>query len=131
MKKISQEWLRSAEDDLEAIDEIIENESLTNIVAFHAQQAIEKSLKALIEEYDLKFKKTHKLMMLFNIVESIIDLQINEDTIIKLDSLYIESRYPSSLGLLPDGKPDQNEAKNFKNASKEVFRTIKSKLKED
>ena len=47
MKKISQEWLKSAEDDLEAIDEMIKNKSLTNIVAFHAQQAIEKSLNPL------------------------------------------------------------------------------------
>lgn len=129
MKKISQEWLKSAHDDLDAIDELIDNASLTNIVAFHAQQAIEKSLKAIIEEYDLKFIKTHKLMMLIDTVENVLDLEIDEETILKLDSLYIDSRYPSNLGLLPDGKPSIEEAKTFQEVSQNVFTAIQNQLK--
>lgn len=61
MKDITREWLNAACDDLDTINEIIEETNLTNIVAFHAQQCIEKSLKAIIEEYELPYKKIHSL----------------------------------------------------------------------
>lgn len=50
MKSMSQEWLKAAHDDLAVIDKIVSEESLSHMVAFHAQQCIEKSLKALDEE---------------------------------------------------------------------------------
>lgn len=40
MKKISEEWLKSAQDDLRVIERIIQDERLTHMVAFHAQQCI-------------------------------------------------------------------------------------------
>jgi len=48
MKKISEEWLRAAKDDLRVVEKISPDEHLTNMVAFHSQQCIEKSLKAII-----------------------------------------------------------------------------------
>ena len=50
MREITKNWLEAASLDLESITLILENDRLTGHVAFHAQQAIEKSLKALIEE---------------------------------------------------------------------------------
>lgn len=50
MKRQSKHWLDSSEDDLILIGEIIGNEHLTHMAAFHAQQAIEKSIKAILEE---------------------------------------------------------------------------------
>ena len=50
MKPITQAWLDRALDDLDAIEQLLEKEHLTNVVSFHAQQAVEKSLKAVIEE---------------------------------------------------------------------------------
>ncbi len=50
MKKITNDWLNSAESDLLLIQSIMYQESLTHLAAFHAQQAIEKSFKAVIEE---------------------------------------------------------------------------------
>jgi len=57
MKKITKEWLLSAEGDLLLVKEIIDHENLTHLSAFHSQQAIEKSFKALI----FVFIKTHSL----------------------------------------------------------------------
>ena len=62
MKKFTKEWLRAAYDDLITIEEIIDNSFLTNIVAFHAQQCIEKSMKAIIEEEEINIPKIHKLL---------------------------------------------------------------------
>ena len=58
MKEISQHWLNSANDDLKIITKIIDDSSLTHQVAFHAQQAIEKSFKAVIEEKEIQFINT-------------------------------------------------------------------------
>jgi HEPN domain-containing protein len=53
MKEVTEEWLRAASDDLLVIDRIASEEHLAHMVAFHSQQCIEKSLKAVIEEYGL------------------------------------------------------------------------------
>ncbi|MEX0982177.1 MAG: HEPN domain-containing protein [Bacteroidales bacterium] len=53
MKNRTTDWLTVAEDDLSAIILIIKDAGLTHIVAFHAQQVIEKALKAVIEEFEL------------------------------------------------------------------------------
>ncbi len=37
MKDITNEWLKAAKDDLDTIEELIDKDHLTNIVAFHAQ----------------------------------------------------------------------------------------------
>ena len=44
MKKLAEEWLRYAEKDLLTIEKIIDEECLTNIIAFHSQQCIEKAV---------------------------------------------------------------------------------------
>ena len=49
MKKQAESWLSAAKDDLDVIKEIIGKDNLTNMIAFHAQQAIEKSFKAVVE----------------------------------------------------------------------------------
>jgi hypothetical protein len=38
MKKISEEWLKAARDDLYVVEKIISDEGLTHMVAFHSQQ---------------------------------------------------------------------------------------------
>ncbi len=47
MKKQAEDWLDYAYSDLLATKEIIENEALTSIACFHAQQCVEESFKAL------------------------------------------------------------------------------------
>jgi HEPN domain-containing protein len=113
MKKITRDWLKSAESDIQIIAQIIKIENLTHQVAFHCQQAVEKSFKAIIEEYELGFVKTHSLINLFAKVENIFQFEIDEDILLLLDQLYIVSRYPGEMGLLPNGLPSMEEAKEF------------------
>jgi HEPN domain-containing protein len=61
MKQLTREWLNAAGDDLITIEYLLDNPVLTNIIAFHSQQAIEKSIKAIIEEIGIIFTKTHNL----------------------------------------------------------------------
>ncbi len=64
MKKQAESWLSAAKDDLDVIKEIIGNEHLTNMVAFHAQQAIEKSFKAVLEEKTAIVPRVHSIILL-------------------------------------------------------------------
>jgi HEPN domain-containing protein len=113
MKNIVKDWLISAEGDLLLIQEIVTIENLTHLSAFHAQQAIEKSFKAIVEEFELGFIKTHSLETLYNQVKQIYQSRIELDSLILLDQLYIDSRYPGEMGLLPDGKPTVSESTGF------------------
>jgi HEPN domain-containing protein len=69
MKKLTEEWLKAAEDDLRVIERIGLDEHLTHTFAFHAQQAVEKSLKAAIEEHEIGSVRIHSLERLFEIVK--------------------------------------------------------------
>jgi len=69
MKLMTREWIKAASDDLLCIEHLIAIEHLSHIVAFHAQQAIEKSFKALIEEFQIDIPKIHKLTNLHKLLE--------------------------------------------------------------
>lgn len=96
MKEITEEWLERAYDDIETMGEIIDNPRLTNIVALHSQQAIKKSLKAVIEELEIGAIKTHNLEKLFATVDDFIQFEVDWDLVKKLDALYIDARIPQN-----------------------------------
>lgn len=95
MRPLTQEWLKRAQDDLVVIEEISQNELLTNMVAFHAQQSVEKCLKAIVEEFELPFVKTHNLGNLLGQTKKVVSLAIDMDILKSLDRLYFDSRYPA------------------------------------
>ena len=113
------EWLKSAFFDLITIEEIINNDMLTHIVAFHSQQAIEKSFKAILEYQDKKIIKDHDLIRLYDLIG--LDFEIDKDILDLLNELYIDSRYPGHFGLLPNGKPSLMKAKKFYNEANNIF----------
>lgn len=121
MKEITKDWLTSADSDLQIIQHIEKEEYLTHQLAFHAQQAVEKSFKAIIEEFELNFIKTHSLETLYNVVKDRLHLELDLEILILLDQMYISARYPGEMGLLPNGKPSLEEAENFKGFAKTVF----------
>lgn len=130
MKLISQEWLDRANDDLSVIKEIIGRDDLTNMVAFHSQQAVEKMYKAIMEEFEIDFIKTHKLEILNESVKNVIHLDTDIEILQRLDEVYTSARYPSELGILPYGKPSGEDAKLFSNYALSMFNQIKTRLGE-
>ncbi len=123
MRAFTKEWLKASRDDLLTIEEIIDNPHLTHIVAFHAEQSVEKAMKAIIEEYEMDIPKIHKLLKLYEIVSFTLN-DLDEDIMSMLDGLYIESRYPGDMGLLPNGKPTIDDAKEFYTFAKNVFNKV-------
>ena len=122
----AKEWLKSAYSDLRSIKYIINDEFLTHVVAFHSQQAVEKTLKAILENENHQVPKVHKLQNLINKVN--IDIIINERILATLDELYIESRYPGDMGLLPQGKPTLTDAKEFYEFAQTLFNHVSTML---
>ena len=118
--KMAKEWLKASYLDLESIKHIIKAEYLTSIVAFHAQQSVEKSLKALIEYEGKQVPKQHDLIKLKTLVVDILDIE-DEDLLDSLNALYIDSRYPGEFGLLPYGQPTLEDAKEFYELSLRVY----------
>jgi HEPN domain-containing protein len=58
-------WLVKAATDLRAADyEMTANPPLFEDIVFHAQQAVEKTLKAFLSWHDRPFRKTHNLVEL-------------------------------------------------------------------
>jgi len=47
-----------------------------------------------------------------------------DDLILVLDDLYIDSRYPGDFGLLPDGKPTLEDAQQFYALAAKVFEDV-------
>ena len=129
MKKQVEDWIQLADKDLYAAGIILGNGyPLTNIVAFHCQQTIEKYLKAFLIEKDISVVKTHDLIKLNGVIKEIKDLGIDETKLIIINEVYIESRYPGELGLLPDGMPSEEQAEKFVAYAKEVKMIIMKEL---
>lgn len=123
MKLTTKEWLSAAEDDLLSAKKLVDEIQLTNIVAFHCQQCIEKGLKALIEERLGTSVKSHDLIRLTDTA----NLYLTDDDLLLLATLnevYIDARYPGDMGLMPHGKPTLAEAKRFINFSQTIFERI-------
>ena len=130
MKKQVEDWILLADNDLYAAEIILKDEyPLTNIVAFHCQQTIEKYLKAFIIENDIPMIKTHDLIKLNGMIKDIKDLGIDETKLMTINEVYIESRYPSELGLMPYGIPSNEQAESFIEFAKKVKSIIINELR--
>jgi HEPN domain-containing protein len=128
MKRASGQWLESAEMDLGSIDQIILREDLTPMAAFHSQQCVEKCFKAVLEEHMQKVPREHSTLKLYGLVKELIPLKVDREILTDLDDLYIESRYPGELGLLPNGKPTREDAQRFYRFAQSLYGQIKRML---
>ena len=120
MKTTTQEWLKFAEADIMSCRKLLDEESLSNIVAFHSQQAVEKSFKALIEENNLIIPRIHSVQRLYDITKQFINHKIDIVELALLDSVYTASRYPGDMGLIESGMPTKGEATQLYEIAKKI-----------
>ena len=124
MKDGAKAWIVFADRDLEAAKGLLENEYVANIVLFHCQQCIEKSLKAILEEHGEQVPKIHSVVRLYRIINETaegIENRIDEDELNIVDDIYIDMRYPSGLGLLPSGFPTKEVATEVLEIAKRIY----------
>lgn len=128
MRRATEDWLASAQDDLETVLEIVDNVRLTNVVAFHAQQCVEKCFKAILEEHEQEVPNIHNLITLLGRIDVPFSEAVDLDMLDRLNQLYIEARYPGELGLLPEGKPSQKEAQHFQQFARRMYDHVRDHL---
>ncbi len=122
MTFLTREWLKAARDDLSTIEFLLREEHLTTIVSFHAQQVIEKCFKAVLEETSQKVQKVHDIRRLHKELEQYFPLDDEEvNILLKINELYIDSRYPGDLRLLPNGKPSLDDTKEFYELARKIY----------
>ena len=88
--------LKLAERDLSALQGMVNDTKLfdDSVFGFHAQQAVEKSLKSLLNVHDVFFKKTHDLSELFaQIKENEITFPDKFVSLVDLTDYAVEYRY--------------------------------------
>ena len=126
MKVGTKSWIAFAHRDLEAAKILLNNEYVSNVVLFHCQQCVEKCLKAILEEHQIQIPKIHSVVRLYGIINEKIELEfaIDEDDLNHIDDIYIDTRYPSGLGLLPSGFPSKEEAFEVLNIARNIYDNI-------
>jgi HEPN domain-containing protein len=107
MKDETKQWLNYADENLQSskilLDSHLYNPSLQN-----SQQSIEKNIKAYFIENGLKLQKTHNILSLNEILKkNEIFLNITDDEIDLIDTIYLSSKYPFG-SVLPDFEPDND-----------------------
>lgn len=108
MRELAERWLAYAERDRRTCEQIKEASDLGSVVAFHIQQLIEKSLKALLVYSGANPPRIHDLVRLSaECRERFADLPTDEYLLERINEYYIQSRYPlgaetSDSDLSPD-----------------------------
>ena len=128
MRSESREWIKIALEDLEAAKCLIKEE-LYRMVCYHSQQAVEKSLKAILTEHQADFKKTHNIIDLKNEAVSFgYEIKFADEDLVFLNSIY-RIRYPSDTGLLPYSEPNKEDAEKAINIANNFIVQIQSLFK--
>jgi HEPN domain-containing protein len=78
VRQLVHQWLDRAAEDLGVAEFLVDGEAgFPGPVLFHAQQAAEKYLKALLVSFQVEFRKTHDIVQLLELVEAV-DAQLAE-----------------------------------------------------
>lgn len=98
MKGLTNEWVRKAEKDfLVAKRELNAEPPEYDAVCFHSQQCVEKYLKAVLQENEIFFEKTHDLDILQEKCKTFVpELSNLKQGLLELSSFAVEIRYPGT-----------------------------------
>lgn len=95
-KKIIELWCRKAENDIKTIENNLKSDDPpTDMICFHAQQAIEKYLKVALIYHGTNPPRTHDLIKLMStLVGFFPDLRQHEEALEEVNAYGAEIRYP-------------------------------------
>jgi HEPN domain-containing protein len=107
MKPLTREWVAKAEEDWHVLlrESRARKQPSHNAVCFHAQQCVEKYLKARLQEAAIVFPKTHSLPMLLQLLLPVEPLWAAlRPALDNLNTFAIDFRYPGSNATKADAK---------------------------
>jgi HEPN domain-containing protein len=94
-RELVRQWLEKADDDWRLSRRLATDSSYAEATAFHAQQAVEKYLKAFLTWHQVEFPKTHDIKRLLRLVSEC-DPSLTEEASDSADltAYAVEYRYP-------------------------------------
>ncbi|MFP3901359.1 MAG: HEPN domain-containing protein [Acidimicrobiia bacterium] len=94
----ARQWLAKAQDDL-TVAQMVRDSSLGVrwAACFHAQQAAEKALKALLVARGIDFPKSHALDVLAGLLEEADQERFERSALVELSPWAVAGRYPEDL----------------------------------
>jgi HEPN domain-containing protein len=118
-------WLFRANEDVLVIENLFESEPemFSSSICFHAQQAVEKFLKAFLVYHDIDFPKTHDLDYLLIECKKIND-QIFDIDLGSLTDFGVSIRYPDDFYI-----PDKEQTHFFRDISLKVKEIVEANIK--
>ena len=123
MRKVTENWLRDAQDELESASILFEHGKYRG-TCYHSQQSVEKGLKTLILEKGERPERIHDIVELLNRSTKLgWDFRFPMDEAIFLNSIY-KGRYPTEEGLLPYGEPSKEDAERALCAAQNLMAVI-------
>jgi HEPN domain-containing protein len=121
------DWIRFAREDLR-VAEWAFSAQIYNQACFHAQQCIEKALKAWLRYRGAQAPRIHQLSLLLALLpdDVLADLR---PAITLLDRFYIPTRYPDAVpGSLEDGLPDVADAEEALTVAQQVLQRTEQQV---
>jgi HEPN domain-containing protein len=95
-------WLQFAKEDLETAELLLRESRPPRLVAFHAEQAAEKALKAAIVASGGEVVRTHDLNELRLLIPTTYDIAETDADLALLSQLAVEPRYPDTAAAITD-----------------------------
>lgn len=94
-----QNWFQKADNDLRAIqNNLKDSDPPTDVICFHAQQAIEKYMKGVLIYFGKHITKTHDLVFLLTEISNYMpEIEKMEDKIRNVNRYAVEVRYPDIM----------------------------------
>jgi len=96
IQHLVQLWIDKAEEDYIAAQHLLLLNALmpTSVICFHAQQIVEKYLKALLTQRQISVPKTHDMEVLVLLIQDAELIGLKDFEIFDLSEYAVETRYP-------------------------------------
>ena|SRR5438309_1673401 len=115
------QWLAKANQDLFSASILLKGEPVSlEAAAFHAQQAVEKFMKAFLVRHQVEFPKTHNIAMLKTLIEKVDGKLAGQLARMETLTAYgVEYRYPGVYD--PVSKKQGEEALDLANQAHDLI----------
>lgn len=120
------EWLVHSRHDFQGALLLYEAKHYTDTTSYVLQQAIEKSLKAILAAQNKPIKKTHNLLEIYDLVMSD-GFELNEDELMYLSiatTYYTKQKYPTPHKKVPTRKEIKELLDFYNRLFEEVCRVL-------
>ncbi|WP_338826427.1 HEPN domain-containing protein [Neomoorella thermoacetica] len=123
MKHLTEEWIAKAKGDYRvASREKSRKLPVYDAICFHAQQFVEKYMKAVLQESDIPFPKTHDLLLLLNLCSNLVPtLEEYRSEMAKLCVFAVNFRYPGEFAEPEDALVAYSAMKKIRNVIRKHF----------